>query len=166
INNNNGRFSIIGEEYQPAPEDGKQENPLIAASRIIKTRPVIAAVSPEQPKTVKADVKGIKQMIEGWLKAWSSKNIAEYGNYYASDFRSQGMNKKSWINYKDRLNKKYKYINVSMNKLTVQKGKKRHIVSFIQHYESSGFKAVGRKILILKREGGQWKIYRESWKKS
>ncbi|MCP4346795.1 MAG: L,D-transpeptidase family protein [Desulfobacterales bacterium] len=166
IKNNDGRLSVIGEEYQPAPKSGKQENPLIAASRIIKTRPPVAVASSEQPKTLKADEKGIKQMIQGWLKAWSSKNITEYGNYYASDFRSQGMNKRSWISYKNQLNKKYGYINVSMDKLTVQKGKKRHVVSFIQHYESSGFKAIGRKILILKREGGQWKIYRESWKKS
>ena len=47
----------------------------------------------------------------------------------------------------------------------IQTDVKRSSATFIQKYESSGYRAVGEKKLIFKRENGQWKIYRERWKK-
>ncbi|QTA91812.1 L,D-transpeptidase catalytic domain-containing protein [Desulfonema magnum] len=145
-------FRIIGEEYQGMSQArrDKQDNPFMMACRNLGT---------------KEDKHEIANMLDDWLKAWSSKDIQEYGNHYASDFQSQGMNLKAWLRHKGRLNKKYKYIRVSKEKLVVKKSKQRRVVSFVQKYESNAFKAVGIKQLILKREDGQWKIYRETWKK-
>ena len=53
-----------------------------------------------------------------------------------------------------------------MKNLTVKKGKNRSIATFVQNYNSSSFKTVGTKKLILVKEKGRWKIYRETWKKS
>jgi len=105
----------------------------------------------------------ITEMIDNWLKAWSSKNIDEYGNYYADDFRSQRMNKKEWLLYKKQLNQKYKYIRVmrSGNPKVIKDGDECN-ASFIQQYKSDSFDAVATKQLILKRENGKWKIYRET----
>jgi len=75
------------------------------------------------------------------------------------------MNKNSWLKHKDRLNRKYDQINVTMKNLTIRKIRNQYVASFIQRYESSGHNAIGKKELILKKEEGQWKIYRETWKK-
>lgn len=106
-------------------------------------------------------------MLDAWVKAWSAKDIKAYGRFYARDFRSQGgASRESWLKYKQRINRKYKYIRVRYRKLSVQEGKYRSIATFVQDYRSSHFKTVGSKKLILKKENGQWKIYREIWKKS
>ena len=78
----------------------------------------------------------------------------------------KGGDLRSWLKYKSRINRKYKYIHVSMEKLTVKKGKNRSNATFGQNYDSSSFKTVGTKKLILIRENGRWKTYREIWKKS
>jgi len=148
------RFRIIGEEYQGKPRFEKRyKNQFVAAYQNLEIR-----------REYEKD-ENIAGMVDNWLKAWSSKDIEKYGSYYAGDFRSQGMNLKSWLDHKKRLNKKYDYIHVSKDKLRVKKGGKRCTVSFVQIYKSNAFKAVGMKQLVLKREGGQWKIYRETWRK-
>ena len=108
----------------------------------------------------------IHNLIEGWLTAWSSKDINKYGSYYAKDFKSQGgASLKSWLDYKNRLNRKYDYIKVTQRNLVVQNRKGKRIATFIQEYKSNRLKTVGTKKLIFVRENGQWKIYREIWKK-
>ena len=148
-------LKIIGEEYQNLfnnKNNNKQQNPLITACRNLKWEIEDEHIIPD--------------MIDGWLKAWSSKDIKRYKSYYAKDFHSQeGANLKTWLNYKSRLNRKYDYIHVSKDNLVINRGHKRSTVSFLQTYVSSGFSGVGIKKLILKRKNGQWKIYRETWKK-
>ena len=151
---NNGQLKIIGEEYQNIPEKFKLKNcsnPLIVSCRDIS-------------RIINADQE-ITEMIDGWLKAWSDKNIKEYGKYYAKDFLSKGINKKRWLRHKRALNRKYKYIKVEKADLVINKGKRTRKVSFIQTYRSDRYKAVGRKQLLLKLEKGEWKIYRETWEK-
>jgi len=154
ISNMEGQFRIVGEEYQVVSKrdnSSKQKHPLVTASCNLKS--------------ALAGKNEIEDLIDGWLKAWSAKDIRCYGKYYANNFRSQGMNLRSWLKYKKRLNRKYNFINVSKDKLVIKKGKKRAEASFVQTYESSLFKAVGIKQLTLIREKGLWKIYRETWKK-
>ncbi len=145
---------IIGDSYQPLPDDysgSGEENPLILASQDLRVRG--------------ADEAEIEQMVDEWLKAWSSMDIEDYGSFYAGDFRSQGMDKAGWLDYKKRLNRKYDYIRVTQKNLQTEPGENQTKVTFVQSYESSGFKASGMKTLLLKREKGEWKIYRETWSK-
>lgn len=144
------QFKIIGEEYLGLPESLKGDEPLIIASRNLKH---------------KDEADDITAMLDNWLKAWSSKDIGKYGSFYAQDFRSGRMDLDAWIKHKERLNQKYSYIRVSKENMVIKNTKERCIVSFVQTYESDAYKAVGMKQLILKRENGQWKIYRETWKK-
>lgn len=151
----NNRLVIVGDAYQQGQETGKgsggEGNPLIMAYRGLQ----LFADAEEE----------IASLVDNWLKAWSSKDIESYGSYYASDFRSQGMNRSAWLKKKRRLSRKYDFIQVTQQGLTIEKGKKTSSASFVQTYQSSGYKVVGRKKLLLKREDGQWKIFREIWKK-
>ncbi len=145
-----GSFRIVGEECHGASTNQKNNNPLVSAGLNLKR--------------LLEDNK-IADLVDEWLKAWSAKDIKRYGSYYSSDFRSQGMNLKAWLNYKSRLNRKYDFIHISKDKLVVKKGKSQITVSFVQTYMSSVFKAKGIKKLILIQEKGGWKIFRETWKK-
>ena len=154
LSENGDSLRIIGDDYQAIPDaysGSGRRNPLILASRDLRV-----------PSEYEAE---IEEMVNEWLKAWSSMDIEDYGSFYSSDFRSQGMNKDDWLDQKKRLNRKYDYIRVTQKNLETEHGNHQMKVTFIQNYESSGFKASGMKTLLLKREGGGWKIFRETWSK-
>jgi hypothetical protein len=121
-------FRIIGDEYQGIAS--YTEHPLLAAARMVKTVPVAASSEPLSA----TDQDGIGQMLDQWLSAWSSKDIGQYSEFYASDFHSQGMDKTAWLKYKENLNRKYRYIRVSKRDVTIRKDNSHIIVSFMQSY--------------------------------
>jgi len=146
------QLKIIGEEYPFIHNNDSDMYPLIAACGNLK---MMFAAKME-----------IKKMLAGWLKAWSLKDIESFGSYYAKDFRSsKNSNLKSWLKHKKYLNRKYSYINVTMKNPTINIDNKTSTITFLQTYESDAYKAVGIKKLVLKLDNGEWKIYRETWKK-
>jgi len=174
LSNRDGEFKIIGEEYLPADKDrksGEDKNPLIAAfgnlnnayGRNQQSLEDTRKRRDKEKPLVKDQV--IAEAINGWVKAWSSRDIGLYGSYYAKDFRSQGMNRNSWLQHKGQIFRKNNYINVSIEKLAIKPGSKSRQASFVQIYKSSGLNNSGLKELAFKLEEGKWKIFRESWKK-
>ncbi|RJQ63115.1 MAG: hypothetical protein C4530_03970 [Desulfobacteraceae bacterium] len=154
VRRDGGVIRIIGDEYLLPPDrkaDAPSESPLIAAFRDLHQR------SGDEEDN-------IEEMIAGWLKAWTTKDIEKFGACYSEKFRSDGMNRRQWIQYKERLNKKYAYIDVKLDNLRIRKSAKRSTATFLQTYEAPGHRAVGTKELILVRENGIWKILREIWR--
>lgn len=146
-------IKIAGDTFQLQPlQEAAPGYSLLAAKKLLE--------KPYDPK------KEIAEMVEDWLKAWSSMSIQAYASFYASDFQSQGgASRKSWLAYKERLNRKYDFIRVSQKNMKVKLEKNRATVSFVQTYACDQFKTTGRKKLILKREQKRWKIFRELWNK-
>jgi len=146
-------LKILGEEYlvlpnMQKPTNENQENILIAACKKLKN--------------TFADKQDIEDLINTWVKAWSAKDIKQYGKCYAKIFVSQGGARlQAWLKYKSRLNKKYKFIKVSIDNLVIKRDRNTSKVSFIQTYVSSGYKSVSLKRLELICEKGLWKICRE-----
>ncbi|MCB9480484.1 MAG: L,D-transpeptidase family protein [Desulfobacteraceae bacterium] len=143
-------------------EDGELK--IIGDVYVDESKNIVTAANEIKDKVLfKQDV---KELINIWAKAWSDKDISIYGNCYSSDFFSEGMNKKLWLKYKDKLNQKYDYIKIDIENPRIEK-KGRHVKAvFFQNYESSGFSTKGIKTLVLKKEEGQWRILKESWKET
>ncbi len=150
----NDQFKIIGEEYQVLSKEIKD----------VETKKPFLYAALDLKSTINAD-REIADLVDGWIKAWSSQNIKQYGYYYARDFHFKGMNLKGWLNYKRILNQKYNKIQISKDNLVIKKGKRHSKVSFVQTYMADGYKDIGIKHLKLKREDGRWRIYRETWRK-
>ena len=150
IKDNGRSLRIVADEFQMPVKESK-DYPLVAVYRKL-TRPVRKS-------------SGVEEMVDGWLKAWSAKDIRQYGKYYAKGFYANGKNRKAWLRYKNRLNKKYDFIKVAKENLAIQEGKEKSIATFRMVYQSPDYKAKGTKRLVLIREDGQWKIFRETWKK-
>ncbi len=144
-------WKIVGEVYLPGTAKEDVDHPLadslVRLDRLYK------------------NYKTVAELIGEWAKAWSSKDIKRYEACYSDDFRAQRKNLKSWIRYKERLNKRYDYIKVTVEDLEISEEEDRSTATFVQRYRSSGNHSVGIKRLRLKREGGLWKIYREAWHK-
>ncbi|VEN74991.1 conserved hypothetical protein [Candidatus Desulfarcum epimagneticum] len=153
LSEKSGALKIVGDVYgHEEKKSASDENPLLPAAR--RVRKIAAAAS---------EKKNIAGMIDQWIRAWSQKDIRRYGGFYAGDFKSGRMDKKKWLRHKESLNLKYAYIRVSKDRLDVKVGGDRAEADFVQTYESPLYRAVGKKKLVLKREGTGWKIYREIW---
>ncbi len=144
------RYKIIGDVFQ-----------YINSGFETHGAPIVAAASGLVSKTDRP--LPARKMVKQWLKAWSDEDIETYAAFYSGRFFSDGMSKSEWISRKRRLARKYRYIKVTGRDFTFSKEGDKIGVSFYQNYESSGFSAQGIKKLLLIKEDGSWKIYRESW---
>jgi hypothetical protein len=161
----NGNFKILCEELLSPPakfQPLKYDNPIVATGLILKSETIQANL--ENQKDLKE--KEIISQVDLWLNAWESSDFAAYGDCYSSDFKSRGMDKATWIKRKKYLSKMYDYIKINKRDLKLSKTDKRAVIVFTQDYKSNNYSETGKKKLYLKLEGGEWKIYKESWKKS
>lgn len=144
-------WKIVGEEYQPGTFDGEGAEPTtVALLRLDR---------------IQKEFKTVAELVAEWADAWSEKDIDRYQACYADDFYTRKMNKKGWIRYKAQLNERYVWIKVTIEDLEIAQDSDRSTATFLQKYRSSGNHSVGIKRLSLKRVGGLWKIYRETWQK-
>ncbi len=147
-----GQYKIVGDVYQDVAiktKDNIKKNPLVYAGYNLRT--------------ARRGELEIEELIDSWLKAWSSQDIREYGEYYASDFRFRNMDREAWLKHKKSL--RNGIIKVTKDNLVIKKEKDQRKVTFVQKYESTQHSDVGLKLIKLKREGGRWKIFRETWRK-
>ncbi len=145
---------IVGDTFMAsgaAKDKGSAAYPLLLAAHALRSR--------------SSGKEAIATLLDRWLAAWSGKDINGYGACYAKDFRSKRMDKKMWLDYKERLNKSYSYINVSADNNKILRNKETATVTFLQTYESNAHKTKGMKTLLLKMEDGKWKIFRETFKR-
>ena len=101
--------------------------------------------------------------LQDWLKAWQAKDIEKYGSHYADAFTHEKQDKKLWIEEKSEKFEKAGKIIVEMENPRVSIDGNWATVKFIQHYQSDSHKDTGTKVLIMKKEGGGWKIQSETW---
>lgn len=114
------------------------------------------------PQEMESERKEMAALIEQWRASWSGKDLDRYMDCYHERFTGkQNMNKKAWREYKGRLNKQYKKIEVSVTNLCLWRYHDYTVASFIQGYKSSGFNARGFKLLYLMNSKKGWKIFSE-----
>jgi ketosteroid isomerase-like protein len=150
-----GNPLIVGDTFMaPAAANRKEatSHPLLAAARALRSR--------------HSGDEAIAALVERWLAAWRGKDISAYGDCYSSRFKSNRMDRKMWLDYKQRLNKAYSYIKVTGEDIKISRNADTAIVTFLQTYASNAHKAKGIKTLILKMENGKWKIFRETFKRN
>lgn len=141
---------VIGDEYQVIVHHLKSNRaPIITAATKLKNN-IIAA-------------EDIPNVIDNWLDAWAAKDISAYGKYYSKQFRSNGMNRSQWLTYKKHVTQKYKTIAIKKENLSLTKDASKTEVRFIQKYTADRYEDVGEKYLLLMKEDGRWKIFRETW---
>jgi murein L,D-transpeptidase YafK len=127
---------------------------------------VIAAAPPPPPPPKLASTtitKGgeLLDFVEKWRKSWAGKDIETYMNCYSNNFQSGGLSKNGWRQKKSYLNQKYKFIQVMIDNIIVERTDRRAKVSFFQKYQSDRYQTSGTKTLQLVRENGKWMIEKE-----
>jgi outer membrane protein assembly factor BamD len=144
----------IAELAIKSPPDSLESPPgkglLAEAARIPATHPEI----PEE---------SITDFVERWRGFWEKKDIDGYISCYSERFRSKGMDRDAWYNYKARLFQRYERIRVRIKDLAIKRTAEGFSVTFMQRFSSEGYEDLGQKTLYIEPEGGKWRILRETW---
>ena len=129
--------------------------------------PVAAAPAPAAaPVAAPADTDkaAVADTLNGWAKAWSSKNVDGYLSYYAADFEPEGGGSRAqWEAQRRERVAKPSRINVrALNPQLSRIDAHRVRVSFIQDYTSDTINDKVKKTVELSNSSGSWKIVRET----
>ena len=155
---------VVPEEVVFVP---KVEEPVVPKDTVVAaiaptvTDTSIAPISSKQKEPKDLDEVAVQNLVNRWLTIWKSGDMQTYRSFYASDFKSKGMNLDAWISYKSDVYQKSKNINISIDKLQISENENNAMAVFTQYYSSSIFKDSGKKTLKLRKINDEWKIYRE-----
>lgn len=135
---------------------------LLAIHPIKKNRMAIKEVAPPIKKPLSIPQGGeLLDFVEKWRKSWASKDIETYMSCYGSDFKSGGLDKRGWRKKKTYLNKKYQFIQVTIDNIVVERSSAQAKISFFQTYKSDLYQTSGTKNLHLVLHNGKWQIEKE-----
>lgn len=161
----NNAYSVVGDVYKKnTTSEVKQAGEDEKDGRIVLAARAIAAL--ERKDKVANVKKNVRDLINVWVAAWMKGDMDQYGACYSASFQSDGMDKAAWVDRKRYLSTVYDYIRVRISEPVLSVEGDRVKADFIQEYQSSGYKAAGKKTLVLVNEDRTWKILQEIWKKN
>jgi tetratricopeptide (TPR) repeat protein len=152
----------------PAPVPARPAAPVAKPATPAPSAP-LAAAKPVPAKPEAKPVPGstvdkdeVLNAVNGWAKAWSSRDVKGYLGYYGGDFAIPNRkSRKAWeqerhvrIAEKGRIEVKVEDPKIDMNGNTAT-------VKFNQVYLSDRLTANTRKTLVLTKNSGKWKIKQE-----
>ncbi|MCF7886114.1 MAG: L,D-transpeptidase family protein [Candidatus Marinimicrobia bacterium] len=106
----------------------------------------------------------LKEFVNRWQKAWESKNIDSYIEFYASEFESGEFDRQSW--YQDKKEKFNKSENIKIETSNYKINSPDEYVwnvTFRQIYNSGRYSDRGNKLLVIKGRPGNFNIINEKW---
>jgi len=136
----------------------------ISEAAATRSPPTLGQKPAVKPVVYGDEEERVRELIESWVRAWRSMSLERYLSFYSSrNFRTAGLDLKAWGNRKRDIWARSGFIKLGIDDLSVELEGDTATVRFIQDYHSRSLHDRGRKTLMLVREGGTWKIVRESW---
>jgi len=145
------------------PGKGSPEPTIAAATTPATTEKPATPAGKPSAQSAKADTDAVLAAVNGWAKAWSSKNADAYLAYYAPSFQVPGGEARAnWeATRRDRIVKP-KLIEVTVGSPKVSfDANGRAVVKFRQGYKSDTLNTSGAKILTLVKNNDRWQIVQE-----
>ena len=128
-----------------------------------KPTPATKPVAPPVAPPAKGDADAVLAAVNGWAKAWSSKNADGYLAYYAPNFQVPGGEERTkWeTTRRDRIVRpKLIEVTIGSPKVTFD-ANGRAVVKFRQGYKSDALNTSGAKTLTLVKNNDRWQIVQE-----
>ena len=111
-----------------------------------------------------SQIDDVRANVYAWGKSWQNLDISSFMSFYSSDFRSEGLDYKGWMQKKTKLFKTSGDIQVEITDLGVFIEGEYATARFVQRYRSAKFSDVGEKTLTMVNSNGKWRIVSEAWK--
>ena len=121
------------------------------------------AVEPTRNKPSANQTERIKAKLTNWRKAWEDKDINAYLSFYSDKFKTQNGSHAKWRNTRHRALKANKNLSIQVSNIQTSQNKNIIELNFIQRFNSKKYSDVGIKELVWIKNGGDWKILKETW---
>jgi tetratricopeptide (TPR) repeat protein len=159
-----GATTEIVTTARAAPAPAAAPPPVQIAAEPAAAAPAPAATPTPAPAEVPAATQAaLRQVIDAWAAAWSSRDLDGYFATYAETFVPEGgLSRNAWQTQRRERISAPTRIKVTVSNLRFSPaGDGRASVSFGQQYESDTFSDTVVKVLDFQQTAGGWKITRE-----
>lgn len=137
-------------------------------SNYIRLRRTPIIIEEKISKTSLPELKKLSNRVHGlleeWRQAWETKQINRYMSFYAKNFRSGNKDWQGWRNHKERLNRQYRDIRVTVTDPIILRYERNTLAIFTQNYQSDRFSNEGTKRLYfdpdMKIIGEEWDVHK------
>ena len=121
--------------------------------KLVESAPTSAGIAPQEE---------LKDVLEAWRKAWSSRDIAAYLSFYVPEYQGNAGSPDKWQADRKRIIGQTKSIELQFGTPDIQlEGADRALLTFEIDYRSDRLQDHGVKQLQLRRSGGRWLIEQE-----
>lgn len=123
----------------------------------------ILGVSPSPDTAENIAQQQAMTFVDGWVKAWSEKDLDRYLYAYAPEFEPPaGLTRAAWEKQRRNRLGKYHKIEIKLSAMAVVAKGDTATVEFIQSFTADNFSEAGlHKRLELRRQGDRWMIVKE-----
>lgn len=128
-----------------------------------------ASVTNSDKKSVQAvtrqtdNTEEVETLLQAWSAAWAAQAVDMYLSFYHKHYKpSNGLSHKDWVQSRRYRLKKPHWIKIGLSDFKVKKNTgKQVVVNFKQLYESSSFRDMSSKQIVLLYTDNGWRIFRE-----
>jgi tetratricopeptide (TPR) repeat protein len=150
-------------KIEPDNTDAQTKAALIGKAietHVERPAPVVASGGKAMDKSESANVLAA---VDGWSKAWSTRDFPAYLSYYSQDFHTpRGKSRSRWEAQRRRHIERKRFIKVQVLAPDTTVEGTRATVRFTQIYSSNNYSSKDHKALVLEKQQGQWKIVQET----
>ena len=151
---------------EPAPAEPAPPEP--APAEPAPTEPPVEQAAVQPPRSRAAEqAHFFAELVGQWARAWALKDQQAYFAFYHPDFyyKAMDMNLAAFKVYRSGLMEETGLLEVRVSDFEVQNWSGGRVrVAFRQDYRSDRLRDLGRKTLIFKQDGSDWKILSETWR--
>lgn len=116
----------------------------------------------EKPDSKMDHEQAVKDTVEKWARAWSSRDVGDYLSSYADDFKTpNGISRNEWEKSRKERIRSPASIQVDVLSPRVEVDGNRATVAFKQSYRAGGNSMRTSKTLYLRKSGEKWLITQE-----
>ena len=155
---------------EQAPPEQASPEPTPQAPEQVSPEPApLEPASPEPaPPARAAEPAGFfAELVGDWARAWALKDREAYFAFYHPDFnyRAMNMDLAAFKEYRSGIMEEAGRLEVRVSDFEVQYWSGGRVrVAFRQDYRSDRLRDSGRKTLIFRKDGSDWKILSEAWR--
>jgi len=141
----------------------KPTAPAQGAAAVADRPEATAPGKPETQQPASDPAREVLATVQGWARAWSTKDVDQYLSHYSRDFSTPGGEAwDAWAATRRERITRPKAIKVSVDSPKVDfESDKRAVVRFRQSYQSDSLRSTGEKKLTLVKSSDRWLIVQE-----
>lgn len=140
----------------------RKPEPLPAARPVEQIKQDIQQAEQKNAKEDEVARAEVLRAVESWAAAWSARDVGAYLHAYANDFvMPGGQSRKSWEAQRRARIEDKRRISVKITEPRITVDGDKATVHFFQRYDSDRLKSDSHKTLVLKKQGGAWRIQQE-----